>query len=263
MANGTSGASSHADRPRVTEIDPWTRWRGLTPARIGLGQAGSSIPTRAHLAFQLAHARARDAVHEHLDTAEVAGRIRALGLQPLALASAAPDRPTFLQRPHLGRRLSPESRERLAGDGGGPVDLSIVVADGLSARAAADHAPAVLAVLVPRLVADGWRLGPVAVVEQGRVAIGDEIGALCGASLAAVLLGERPGLSSPDSLGIYVTWAPAVGRRDAERNCISNVRPEGLPPELAADRLHFLLTEARRRRLTGVGLKDDSRLLRE
>jgi ethanolamine ammonia-lyase small subunit len=250
----------------VTEPDPWTRLRGLTPARIGLGQSGGSLPTTAHLSFQLAHARARDAVHERLDVAALAAGLASAGLESLALRSAAPDRSTFLQRPDLGRRLEPASRERLAGAMArreGPLDLCFVVADGLSARAAEHHAPVVLAALAPRLSAEGWRSGPVAVVEQGRVAVGDEIGALCGAGLVAVLLGERPGLSSPDSLGIYVTWAPAAGRRDADRNCISNVRPDGLPPELAADRLHFLLSEARRRKLTGVALKDESRLLRE
>jgi ethanolamine ammonia-lyase small subunit len=249
----------------TAEPDPWTRLRGLTPARIGLGHAGGSLPTAAHLDFQLAHARARDAVHQRLDAEGLSRRIAVLGLEPVRLRSAVPDRVTFLQRPDLGRRLAPESRERLsrATAGGPPPDVAFVVADGLSARAAERHAPAVLAALAPRLGEEGWSVGPVAVVQEGRVAIGDEIGALCGAMLAAVLLGERPGLSSPDSLGIYVTWHPVTGRRDAERNCISNVRPDGLPPELAADRLHFLLSEARRRKLTGVALKDDSRLLRE
>lgn len=244
--------------------DPWARLRRLTPARIGIGHAGGSLPTRAHLAFQLAHARARDAVHERLDAPALARRIAGLGVETLVLHSAALDRATFLTRPDLGRRLETESRRHLAEAlaGAAPSDLCLVVADGLSARAAEHHAPLLLAALLPRLADEGWRLAPIAVVEQGRVAIGDEIGAACGAALCAVLLGERPGLSSPDSLGVYVTWHPAAGRRDAERNCISNVRPDGLPPELAADRVHFLLSEARRRRLTGVALKDDSRVLR-
>ncbi len=201
-----------------------------------------------------------------MDLSALVERLTALGLEAIALTSAAPDRATYLQRPDLGRRLDSESRGRLAemvASRPGRFDLCLAIADGLSARAAERHAPAVLAALAPRLAADGWRVAPVAVVEQGRVAIGDDIGATAAAALVAVLLGERPGLSSPDSLGIYVTWAPRPGRRDAERNCISNVRPEGLPPELAAGRLHFLLTEARRRKLTGVALKDDSRLLRE
>lgn len=251
----------------VADPDPWSRLRGFTPARIGLGQSGGSLPTAAHLAFQLAHARARDAVHEQLDGMALVARLEAAGLEALMLRSAAVDRDTYLQRPDLGRRLDQEARERLAGLVAARVapapELCLVIADGLSASAAEGHAAPVLAALTPRLGAEGWDWGPVAVVEQGRVAVGDEIGAMCGAALVVVLLGERPGLSSPDSLGIYVTWGPAVGRRDADRNCISNVRPDGLPPELAADRLHFLLSEARRRRLTGVALKDASRLLRE
>lgn len=250
----------------VAEPDPWTRLRGLTPARIGLGQSGGSLPTGAHLSFQLAHARARDAVHERLDPPVLVARLAAIGLAAVTVRSAAHDRITYLQRPDLGRRLEPESRGRLGratAERSAPFDVCFIIADGLSAPAAERHAPAVLAALASRLTAEDWRLAPVVVVEQGRVGIGDEIGAVCGAQMVAVLLGERPGLSSPDSLGIYVTWAPAVGRRDADRNCISNVRPEGLPPELAADRLHFLLSEARRRKLTGIALKDDSRLLRE
>jgi ethanolamine ammonia-lyase small subunit len=249
----------------VTERDPWTGLRAVTPARIGLGHSGASLPTAAHLAFQLAHARARDAVHEALDGAGLTSRLGALGLPAILLQSAAPDRQTYLLRPDLGRTLNAESRERLARapDRAGPYDVCFVVADGLSARAVEHHAHPLLAALLPRLAAENWRIGPLAVVHHGRVAIGDEIGAALGASLAAVLIGERPGLSSPDSLGVYVTWAPAAGRRDSDRNCISNVRPDGLPPELAGDRLHFLLAEARRRRLTGVALKDESRLLRE
>ena len=249
----------------VGEQDPWLRLRGLTPARIGLGHSGGSLPTAAHLAFQLAHARARDAVHDRMDAAAVADRLRAVGADVIILQSAASDRATYLQRPDLGRSLNAPSRDRLASamEGRGVCDICLVVADGLSARAAERHGPPLLGALLPRLAEEGWRIGPTAVVEHGRVAIGDEIGEACRASLAAVLIGERPGLSSPDSLGIYVTWSPRVGRRDSDRNCISNVRPDGLPPDLAADRLLFILTEARRRRLTGVGLKDDSRLLRE
>jgi ethanolamine ammonia-lyase small subunit len=200
-----------------------------------------------------------------MDAAAVAASLRALGADVIVLQSAASDRVTYLQRPDLGRSLDAGSRDRLvsATEGSPPCDVCLVVADGLSARAAERHAPPLVGAILPRLAAEGWRIGPTAVVEHGRVAIGDEIGAACRASLVAVLIGERPGLSSPDSLGIYVTWSPGPGRRDSDRNCISNVRPDGLPPDLAADRLLFILTEARRRRLTGVGLKDDSRLLRE
>jgi ethanolamine ammonia-lyase small subunit len=224
---------------------------------------GGSLPTAAHLEFQLAHARARDAVHRTLDPAALAVALEVAGLPALVARSAASDRAEYLQRPDLGRQLAPDSRERLAALADAAevaYDIVFVVADGLSALAAARHAVPVLARLVPRLRREGWSVAPVVVAEQGRVALGDEVGALLSARLAAVLLGERPGLSSPDSLGAYVTWAPAAGRRDAERNCLSNIRPAGLGYELAADRLYFLLTEARRRKLTGVALKDDRAL---
>lgn len=176
------------------------------------------------------------------------------------VASAVTDRAEYLQRPDLGRQLAPASRASLAAQAApadAPYDVAFAVADGLSALAVVRHAVPVLARIVPRLRAEGWRVAPIVAAAQGRVALGDEIGAALGARLMAMLIGERPGLTSPDSLGIYVTWSPAPGRRDAERNCISNVRPAGLGYELAADRLHFLLSEARRRKLTGIALKDD------
>lgn len=243
----------------MIEPDPWAGLRPRTPARIGLGHSGVSLPTRAHLEFQLAHARARDAVHQALDPVALSTDLERVGLCPITVRSAVVDRRQYLARPDVGRRLDDASRElvKRVGASTGPLDVVFVVADGLSPRAAQSHAAPVLASLSPRLVGDGWRIGPVVVAEQGRVALGDEIGEYLGARLAAVLIGERPGLSSPESLGIYVTWSPAIGRTDAERNCISNVRPDGLAYGLAAERLWFLLTEARRRRLTGVGLKDD------
>jgi ethanolamine ammonia-lyase small subunit len=243
----------------MTGLDPWAALRPRTPARIGLGHSGGSLPTAAHLDFQLAHARARDAVHHPLDVAALAGDLRGAGLRSFHVRSAVTDRRSYLARPDLGRRLDAESRERmkrLAETDGSP-DVAFVVADGLSALAPQRHAVPLLAALMPTLGADGWRVGAVVVAEQARVALGDEIGELLGASLVAILIGERPGLSSPDSLGIYLTWGPRVGRTDSERNCISNVRPDGLTCRLAAARLRFLLTEARRRKLTGVGLKDD------
>jgi ethanolamine ammonia-lyase small subunit len=241
--------------------DPWHALRSLTPARIALGRVGASLPTRAHLDFQLAHARARDAVHDRLDVARLREALREAGLDSVAVRSAAPDRHTYLQRPDLGRRLAPESREHLTGLAGDQVDAALVVADGLSARAAAAHAVPVLAALAARLADAGWRLAPVVVAEQGRVAIGDEIGAALRARLVLVLLGERPGLSAPDSLGAYLTWDPRPGRTDAERNCVSNIRPEGLVPAHAADRLVTLMLEAARRRLSGIALKDDRRTI--
>ncbi|HET9041038.1 MAG TPA: ethanolamine ammonia-lyase subunit EutC [Gemmatimonadales bacterium] len=251
-----------ADRPPALGApDPWQALRALTPARIALGRAGASLPTRAHLDFQLAHARARDAVHDHLDVPALRAALSEAGLESLAVRSAAPDRATYLQRPDLGRRLDDTGREQLAAASPRGVEAAFVVADGLSARAAQAHAVPVLAALVPRLRDAGWRIAPVVVAEGGRVALGDEIGAALDAALVVVLLGERPGLTAPDSLGAYLTWAPRPGRTDAERNCVSNIRPEGLVPALAADKLCYLMLEAARRRLSGVALKDDGRTL--
>lgn len=244
---------------RVTDSDPWAGFRTRTPARIGLGHVGGSLPTTAHLAFQLAHARARDAVHRALDAPGLLADLERMGLDGISVHSRANDRFTYLQRPDLGRRLHPDDRARLsqaaARESG--VDAVFVVADGLSAAAAQRHALPVLARLLPLLAGDGWRIGPVIVAQQGRVALGDEIGELLAARLAVMLIGERPGLSSPDSLGIYVTWGPRPGRTDAARNCISNVRPDGLGYDLAAERLMLIMAEARRRKLSGVDLKYD------
>ena len=249
---------------RLAPADSWDRLRQFTPARIALGRAGGSLPTRAHLAFQLDHARARDAVHAALDPVAVAHALHRIGLDCLRVRSAAADRLRFLQRPDLGRRLDPPSRQLLEqrSAAGTPVDAVFVVADGLSAAAIHRHAAPLLALLCSALAAEGWSLAPVVLAEQARVALGDEIGALLLARLVVVLIGERPGLSSPDSLGAYLTWQPRTGRIDADRNCISNIRPEGLPYEQAATRLRYLMTEARRRRLSGVALKDESGVLR-
>lgn len=235
--------------------DPWVALRGLTAARIALGRSGPAQLTTTHLAFQLAHAQARDAVHHAADFAAVAGALTRAGLESVEIASAAADRAQYLQRPDLGRGLSREGAARLPATG--PVDLALVIADGLSGFAVERYAPAVASGLAERLGREGWRLAPVVLVRQGRVAIGDPIGAALRAGLVLVLIGERPGLSSPDSLGAYLTWDPKVGRTDAERNCVSNIRPEGLPPAAAVDKLCWLVLEARRRALTGVGLKDE------
>lgn len=241
----------------------WQELRRFTDARIALGRAGHSQPTAAHLAFQLAHAQARDAVHLAFDPTHLATELQSLGLQAVHLHSAAADRATYLQRPDHGRRLSAASREALQGTPRPtpPPDLAFVIADGLSALAVMRHAAPLLAELLPRLRDDPrqtWLIAPVALVEQGRVAIGDEVGHLLQARTVVVLIGERPGLSSPDSLGVYFTWAPRVGRSDAERNCISNIRDAGLSPARAAERLHALLSQARRRQQSGVGLKDET-----
>lgn len=240
----------------VTRADPWERLRGVTPARIALGRAGASLPTRRLLEFQLAHAMARDAVHQAFDAGALEREVGGLGLPIVRAASAAVDRAGYLLRPDLGRRLEEESRERLAGFAG-EYDVSIVLSDGLSALAAQRQIPAVLAELVPRLTREGFVLAPLVVVPLARVAIQDEIGARLGARLSIILLGERPGLGSADSLGAYLVYQPRVGNTDAERNCVSNIRPEGLSPVAAADLLHYLVAQAIRRRLSGVNLKDE------
>jgi ethanolamine ammonia-lyase small subunit len=225
--------------------------RAFTPARVALGRSGHSLPTAEMLRFQLDHARARDAVYEDLNPAW-------LELPHILLRSAAWDRRTYLRRPDLGRILSEESRAKLTR---GDYDAAVVIADGLSAPAIHHHAAAVLGIFMPKLAEEGWRLAPLTVVLEGRVAIGDEIGERLGARQVAVLIGERPGLTSPDSLGIYLTWDPRPGRTDAERNCISNVRTEGLSYAVAAQKLLFLMREARARKLSGLGLKEDAKLL--
>ena len=241
-----------------THEDPWARLARLTPARIGLGRAGSGLPTREVLRFGLAHAQARDAVHTPLDGDAVTAEIAALGFETLAVASAAPDRATYLRRPDLGRALSEASRSALGARSNTSVDLALVVADGLSARAVHEGAAGFLAAFRPHIARAGWRLAPVVVATQGRVALGDGIGAALKARAVVVIIGERPGLSSPDSLGLYLTFEPRVGRSDAERNCISNVRPAGLSHDIAAFKLDWLLTQAFALGLSGVNLKDGS-----
>ena len=249
-----------SDKSPATE-NPWQQLRDLTPARIALGRAGTSLPTSAQLDFQFAHAQARDAVHTPLDVAALAESLAALELDCLHLHSAAKDRDTYLQRPDLGRRLDPDSATRLrehAASHGGGFDLAIVIADGLSALAVQRHSLPFLDRLLEQVQAEGWTLAPVSLVEQGRVAVADEVGELLGAKMTVMLIGERPGLSSPDSLGLYFTYGPKVGLTDAYRNCISNVRLEGLSYGMAAFRLMYLMREACRRQLSGVDLKDEA-----
>jgi ethanolamine ammonia-lyase small subunit len=241
--------------------DPWRVLRSHTAARIGLGRAGSSVPTRPLLEFQLAHARARDAVHRELDAGTLASRLRAGGREVLLLHSAATDRAAFIGRPDLGRILDEASKcaleARPAPDT--PFDVAFVIADGLSALAVETHAEPFLATVLPALDAADWRVAPLAIVRQGRVAVADEVAVLLQARLSVILIGERPGLSAADSLGLYLTWDPLPGRSNAERNCISNIRPpDGLSYALAAHKLMHLMTEARRRKLSGVDLKEDA-----
>lgn len=242
-----------------------SKLRSYTNARVGLRRAGTSLATSELLDMAQCLAEARDAVHAELSTASLMQQLAGLDLQAVSLKSAARNRAEYLRRPDLGRRLSAGSRTALEQVGeptqgqdralNGAPRLIIVIADGLSAIAPERHALPLLDALLPLL--EGWKIGPVVVAEQARVAIGDEIGELMRAELMLLLIGERPGLSSPDSLGVYITWAPRVGRSDAERNCISNIRPEGLSYGLAARKIAGYLTEARRRQLTGVALKED------
>jgi ethanolamine ammonia-lyase small subunit len=230
------------------------RLGALTQARIMLGRAGQALPTRALLDFQLDHARARDAVHTAFDPARVAA---AIGRPSITVRSQAADRQAYLKRPDLGRLLHAEDAARLPATGD---TLAIIVADGLSATAVHAHATPLVMALLARL--PDWRIAQIVLVEQGRVAIGDAIGAGLGVELAVVLIGERPGLSAPDSLGAYITWQPRPGRQDSERNCVSNIRPpHGLGYEAAADMIATLLTTARQLRLTGVALKPGAAIL--
>lgn len=239
--------------------DPWSRLGRRTPARIALGRAGVSLPTREVLAFGLAHARARDAVRTPFDRAMLATKLGDIGHHSILIQSLASDRSAYLARPDWGRKLDDASRKRLADvSRSGPFDVAIMIGDGLSALAVLRHAPALLRAVLPSLTRLGVSVSPVVLAEGARVALGDEVGACLGAKLVIVLIGERPGLSSPDSLGVYVTYDPRPGRSDAERNCISNVRPQGLPPERAAHNLAWLVEAALARGHTGVLLKDES-----
>ncbi|AZV29218.1 ethanolamine ammonia-lyase [Pseudomonas syringae] len=251
------------EKPPVDPQNPWLELRRLTPARIALGRTGTSLPTSAQLDFQYAHAQARDAVHLPFDHAGLSAQLTERQRDSLLLHSAAVDRNSYLQRPDLGRKLSDQSAQALreyAQAHPGGVDLVIVVADGLSALAVHRHTLPFLTRLEEQMSADEWSIAPVVLVEQGRVAIGDEIGQLLGAKMVVMLIGERPGLSSPDSLGLYFTYNPKVGLTDAYRNCISNVRLEGLSYGMAAHRLLYLMREACRRQLSGVNLKDEAQV---
>jgi len=249
------------------EEDPWAPLRKATSARIALGRSGGSLPTRRRLEFQFAHAKARDTVLRDFDEEKFAARLAAgaaSGHEVLAVRSAARNRTEFLLRPDLGRRLAGQSRERLARvaemakAGGQAFDVTIVLSDGLSTRAADIQIEPLLAALLPLSRAAGWRLAPLVVVRHARVAVQDEVGSLFNSRLSLMLLGERPGLGSADSLGAYFTYEPRIGKNDADRNCISNIHDTGIPAAAAAEKLHRLLTQSLALRLSGVALKDDS-----
>lgn len=249
-----------ADLPTATilPLDPFARFRSATRARIGLGRAGDALPTPALLDFQMAHALARDAVYGTVDWDALAADLPLAATGPvIAVHSDAPDRATYLRRPDLGRRLDADSPARLsaARPPAGACDLVLVIADGLSAAAVQAWAAPLTHEILARI--PGWQVR-IVTARQARVALGDPVGHALGATLAAVLIGERPGLSVADSLGIYLTYDPRPGRKDSERNCLSNIHANGLSPALAAEKLVWLMTEARRRMLTGVDLKEEA-----
>ena len=240
------------------EKDIWNSLRRYTPARIAIGRAGGSLPTQEVLDFAFAHAEARDAVKAELDAKKLAASIEKLGVKCLQLESAAPDRDTYIRRPDLGRKLSDQSRNLLAQQHPPAAsDVAIIVADGLSAVAAKEQAVKVLENLLPALATSQITVSPICIVKNARVAIQDEIAERLHATAAAILLGERPGLGTADSLGAYLVYHPKPGKTDAHRNCISNIRDAGLPPPAAAETIHYLLSESLRRKISGVMLKDD------
>jgi len=235
---------------------PLSDLRELTPARVGLGRAGASMPTEALLAFTLDHARARDAVHGAFDTAHLVEALTGLGIAPVLVSSQARNRRDYLRRPDLGRMLDPDSARMLADPGTGL--LAIVIGDGLSPAAVNIHAVELVRSLAPRLMESGISIGGTVVASGARVALGDEIGAILGACMVLMLIGERPGLSASDSLGAYLTFAPRIGLTDAMRNCVSNIHGAGLSYDEAAFKIAWLVREGLARQVTGVALKDES-----
>jgi ethanolamine ammonia-lyase small subunit len=258
MARKTKSKQPRPARASNATHDPWTALRQVTAARIGLARCGASLATQPLLELRLAHARARDAVHEPLDQARLAADLAELGLPVLTVASQAHDRQQYLMRPDLGRLLTPAAEAELTPLGSRGHDLVFVIADGLSARAVQSHARPLLAQVIPVLAAEGWRIAPLIVAHHGRVALGDRIATAVRADIVTVLIGERPGLSAPDSMGAYLTWQPGPQTTDADRNCISNIRPEGVGYADAAFTLTHMLLAIRLHRLSGVRLKDDS-----
>ena len=251
---------SESDKPSL-DVDPWQQLKAFTRARIAIGRVGSSLPTKEVLDFGLSHAMARDAVHLPLNINALEVEIHAQGFNTLRVNSMASDRATYLLRPDWGRRLSEQSVMALTQHKPAkPIDFLIVIGDGLSSLAVLRHAAPLLAEMKYYLPSD-WHTGPIVIASQARVAIGDEIGQAMHAKMVVMLIGERPGLSSPDSLGIYLTYNPQLGLSDADRNCISNVRPEGLQYAAAAKKLVWLAAQAMRLKVTGVTLKDESDLI--
>lgn len=241
----------------ISVDDPWQDLKQFTQARIALGRTGSSLTTKAVLDFSCAHAMARDAVHLALDVNSLADRLHAQGLKTLQVHSRATDRHSYLLRPDFGRRLDDASVSLLKHYSQKPIDLLLVVGDGLSSMAVTQQAAKLIAEIQSQMPSH-WNLGPVVIAQQARVALADEVSELLNARMVAILIGERPGLSSPDSLGVYLTYNAKVGCTDADRNCISNVRPEGLVYAAAAKKLLWLCEAATRMQCSGVALKDES-----
>jgi len=247
-----------SDLTRAEPPAPLERLRALTPARVALGRSGSSLPTRALLEFTLDHARARDAVHAAFDADALLQGLADLGLEAERVSSLAPGRNDYLVRPDLGRKLDADSRQRLARHRGSPGAVAMIVGDGLSPAAVNAHTIELLRRLLPLLAEDATDVGPAVVATGARVALGDEIGDVLGVRMTVMLIGERPGLSAADSLGVYLTYSPAIGTTDEKRNCVSNIHRAGLGYEEAAARIGWLVREGLARELTGVALKDES-----
>jgi ethanolamine ammonia-lyase small subunit len=243
--------------------DPLSILKEFTAARIGLGRTGSSIPLKQSLEFKLAHAHARDAVYSELDIDKLAGDLEQFDLPVLQLHSKAAYREQYLQRPDLGRKLDEESINLVNDRADNNTDIAIVIADGLSATAVNSNAIGLLKILIPLLYSTGLKLSPISLVKQGRVAIADDIGDCLNARLSIILIGERPGLSSADSVGVYLTFNPKPGLTDESRNCISNIRPHGLAFKPAAKKVFYLVQEAFKRKISGVALKDNAGLLHD
>jgi len=263
--------NSKNNPPTLVTENPWQKLKLFTSARIGLGRAGNSIPTHEQLSFQLDHARAIDAVHKSLDVEKLLSQIsqstvltNAIATSPSVVSSKAMSRMLYLQRPDLGRQLSEASWQQLIDkreENNKEVDLAIVIADGLSSTAVQKHAMPVVERLLEKLVADtkhAWSIAPLTLVTQGRVALGDDVGECLKAKITIILIGERPGLTSPDSMGIYMTWEAKRGAKDSTRNCISNIRPEGLGYDEASDKAFYLLSESIKLQISGIKLKDRS-----
>lgn len=247
--------------PNQIPRDPWQSLSNFTQARIALGRTGISVPLKETLQFKLAHAHARDAVYSALNTSSIISLLQSLEYEPLLLHSQAANRNQYLQRPDLGRRLDDASVNKLLELEKQPISVAIIVADGLSANAIQQHALPLLQILLSQLNKAEISFAPICIVEQARVAIGDEIASLLKAELSIILIGERPGLTAADSMGAYITYAPKVGLTDENRNCISNIRLEGLNYQLATDKIFYLVSESLRLKLSGVTLKDDARLI--